>query len=174
MLDAYAAGATIRAVHVARALPAPALAEPLAPMRHAAHFEALRAALPERHAHVQCIAVGDLAELSARGTWAANALASVGFVTSPLAPAPTLDAAFAALGDDAIPATMLFVLPDAAFAHTLEPALLRARALGVRALIVAGHPKHAPASVTPDAWLHLGVDLLAALRPIVRTLEDAA
>lgn len=174
VLDAYAAGATIRAVQVARQLAAPVTVAPLAPMRHAEAFEALRAAVLPSAATVHCVAIGALPAVSARGTWAANALASAGLVSTPLDPAPTLDAAFGQLGGDAADAPVLLVMPDAAFSDTLVPAIQRARAAGASCVLVAGHPQNAPQNACPDAWLHLGVDLHAALTPIVRLLEARA
>ena len=166
---AFAAGATVAAVASARRAgtePSPRLT-PLPSARDAAPFEALRG---EGVLDASLLAVGPLASYHARAGWAASALAAGGVR---LDMGAAVDGATAAEACARRAPIALIAIPDDAFEDWLPTLIDAARRAGAVA-VVAGHPKRAPADANPDAWLHVGCDLVDTLTRIRARAEEAS
>ena len=145
----------------------PRLVTPLPSARDAAPFEALRG---EGVLDASLLAVGPLASYHARAGWAASALAAGGVR---LEMGEAVDGATAAEACARRAPIALIAIPDDAFEDWLPTLIDAARRAGAVA-VVAGHPKRAPADASPDAWLHVGCDLVDTLTRIRARAEEAS
>jgi len=146
--------------------------EPLAPLRLAAPFEALRDRLDALaaagiEAKVSLIALGDVASRGARLDFARDAFASAGLRSDPLDASKTAKAA----------ALACVCGPDSAYPQTVPGLVAALKAAGVRRVVVAGRPGEREAQWREagcDDFLFEGCDVVAVLDRALAVLEAIA
>jgi len=158
-------------------------AEPLRPWRPAAPFEALRdrsdAHLAAAGARPRAFlaSLGPLAEHTARTAWTTSLLAAGGVAVAGAGDYGSPAEAAAAYGEAGAPAVAVICSSDARSAEEAEAAARGLKEAGARTVLLAGRPgerEEAWRAAGVDGFVHMGVDVLAALERVLTDLGVAA